>query len=315
MKSSSKMNMRVAVAGTCGLALSIAREINDETSHQLVILSRAHQSALISQGYQCQVVDYSDPASLQHALMGIDTVISTVTGTPQLRLIEAAVQCRVRRFAPAEFEGQPGLRGPNPVLDRGKSAALSLLEYYQGHIQYTVFVCGILYERFSVNGMRSHHIGANTGYSNEGDYIANPRSMTAVAPTYDAARNLACICLTSVYDVAQFVVRALDMPLWEPEMSMYGERMTVNDLVEVVRSCRNRPWNSIVHQDVPNLQHQMNQAQAAGHGIRYRQLSPLVATAEGRFDFAVPGYLNMLNPDIATTRFRDWFLHNWASIP
>jgi hypothetical protein len=34
------MNMRVAVAGTCGLALLIAREINDETSHQLVILSR-----------------------------------------------------------------------------------------------------------------------------------------------------------------------------------------------------------------------------------------------------------------------------------
>lgn len=32
--------MRIAVAGTCGLALLIAREINDETSHQLVILSR-----------------------------------------------------------------------------------------------------------------------------------------------------------------------------------------------------------------------------------------------------------------------------------
>jgi hypothetical protein len=39
MKQSST-NMRVAVAGTCGLALLIAREINDETSHQLVILSR-----------------------------------------------------------------------------------------------------------------------------------------------------------------------------------------------------------------------------------------------------------------------------------
>jgi hypothetical protein len=91
-----------------------------------------------------------------------------------------------------------------------------------------------------------------------------------------------------------------------------------------------RPWASIVHQDVPSkycptpfilkltledLQHQMSQAQAAGNGARYRQLSPLVATAEGRFDFAVPGYLNILNPDIATTTFRDWFLHNWASIP
>lgn len=153
-QTSTKMNMRVAVAGTCGLALLIAQEINDETSHQLVILSRTvsirsrrclflltqkpqHQSALISQGYQCQVVDYEDPRSLQHALMGIDTVISTVTGKPQLRLIEAAVQCRVRRFAPAEFEGQPGLRGQNVVLDRGKNEALALLQYYQGHIQYT----------------------------------------------------------------------------------------------------------------------------------------------------------------------------------
>jgi hypothetical protein len=156
---------------------------------------------LISQGYQCQVVDYNDPASLQYALGGVDTVISTVTGTPQLRLIEAAVQSRVRRFAPAEFEGQPGLRGQIDVLDRGKNAALALLRHYQGYIQSTVFVCGILYERFSVNGMRSQHMGSNTGYGNEGDFIANPRTMTALAPIWDAGHNLSCLCLTSAHDV------------------------------------------------------------------------------------------------------------------
>ncbi|KAF2024626.1 hypothetical protein EK21DRAFT_78274 [Setomelanomma holmii] len=284
------MNMRVAVAGTCGLALLIAREINDETSHQLVILSRT-------------VVDYNDPASLQYALGGVDTVISTVTGTPQLRLIEAAVQCRVRRFAPAEFEGQPGLRGQIDVLDRGKNAALALLQHYQGYIQYTVFVCGILYERFSVNGMRSQYMGSNTGYGSEGDYVANPRTMTALAPVWDAGHNLSFLCLTSAYDVAQFVVRALDMPVWAPEMSMYGERMTVIDLLEVIRSCRNRQWSNVDYQDAPS------------NSARYRQLAPLVATAEGRYDFAVPGYLNALNPDIEPTTFRDWFLHNWASIP
>jgi len=32
--------MRIAIAGTCGLALEIAREIQEETSHQLLILSR-----------------------------------------------------------------------------------------------------------------------------------------------------------------------------------------------------------------------------------------------------------------------------------
>lgn len=170
--------------------------------------------------------------------MGVDTVISTVTGTPQLRLIEAAVQCRVRRFAPAEFEGQPSLRGQNDILDRGRSSTLALLRYYKDYIQSTIFVCGILYERFSVNGLVSHRMSTNTGSSSEGDYIANPRYMTSIAPVYDAGHDFSCLCLTSMYDVAQFVVRALDMPTWPSEVSMCGERMTVNTLVETIRACR-----------------------------------------------------------------------------
>jgi hypothetical protein len=59
----------------------------------------------------------------------------------------------------------------------------------------------------------------------------------------------------------------------------------------------------------------MNMAQVEGESLRYRQLAPLVATAEGRFDFSVPGHMNQLNPDIQPTTFRDWFLQNWASIP
>jgi hypothetical protein len=95
-----------------------------------------------------------------------------------------------------------------------------------------------LYERFSVNGMAAHGIGANTGYGGEGDYIVDVRSMTAEAPVYDSANNLAFICLTSAYDVARFVVRALDMPQWPAEMSICGERMSVNDLVEAIKRYR-----------------------------------------------------------------------------
>lgn len=248
--------MRVAVAGTCGLALIIARQIHDSTSHQLIILSRSvswsifrrssneadfkgkPQPGLQSQGYQCQIIDYNDPSSIQHSLMGVDTVISTVTGNAQLRLIEAAVGCRVRRFVPAEFEGPPSLRTQNGLLDRGRAAALALLRHYQGHIQSTVFVCGIFYERFSVNGMVSLRIGVNTGYGNEGDYMADPRTMTAVAPVYDSNQHLSTLCLTSVYDVARFVVRALDMSTWPPEMTMCGEKMTVQNVIETMQSCR-----------------------------------------------------------------------------
>jgi hypothetical protein len=59
----------------------------------------------------------------------------------------------------------------------------------------------------------------------------------------------------------------------------------------------------------------MSQAESSGNRARYRRLAPLVATAEGRYDFAIPGYLNILNPDVETTTFEDWFRHNWASIP
>src|SRR2546421_422496 len=89
--------MRIAIAGTGGLALFMAHFVNEETTHQLVILSRTvslfmstdwfcrqssdlmrkPQPGLVSQGYSVQVVDYDDNNSLRHALMGVDTVIST----------------------------------------------------------------------------------------------------------------------------------------------------------------------------------------------------------------------------------------------
>lgn len=170
--------------------------------------------------------------------MGVDTVISTVSGNAQLRLIEAAVACRVRRFAPAEFEGLPSLREQNDPLDRGKALALAHLQHYRAYITSTVFVCGILYERFSVNGMVSHRIGTGTGVGNEGDYIFDARNMTAEAPVYDAANNLSTLCLTSAWDVGKFVVKALDMDDWPSRMTMCGERMTVNQLINTVQSCR-----------------------------------------------------------------------------
>lgn len=169
--------------------------------------------------------------------MGVDTVISTVTGRPQLRLIEAAVQCRVRRFAPAEFEGRPGLQTPNSILDREKSAARTKLQGYSAYIHSTAFVCGIFYERFAVGGIRAHQMGAKIA-SGEGDYVADLRNMTAVAPIYDAANNYSSLCLTSIYDVAKFVVMSLDMTSWPSEMSICGERLTVHGLITLIGTCR-----------------------------------------------------------------------------
>lgn len=307
--------MRIAIAGTCGLALIISREIHEQTSHQLLILSRSPQPGLISQGYQCLTVDYNDPASIRHSLMGVDTVISTVTGTPQLRLIEAAVAQRVRRFAPAEFEGPPSLRTVSDPLDRGKADALRALQHYRSYIQSTVFTCGILYERFAPNGLATHQIGVNSGFANEGDYILDARNMTAQAPVYDSANNLSGLCMTSAYDVGRFVVRALDMAQWPSELTMCGERTSVSALIETVKQCRGRQFAHIQWHNPDTLRYELTLAQLSSDVAKQTRLFALIATAEGHYDFAQPAYLNSQFPDIHPERFRDWFVRNWAGVP
>lgn len=197
------------------------------------------QPQLVSSGFQVVVVDYSDERTLTFALRGVDTVISTVPGPNQSELIKAAISARARRFAPAEFEGLPDLRRPDCPLDRGRCAARQLLAHYSRYIESTRFVCGILYERFQPGGLRQTHMGRASGFSGEGDYIADCRNMTAQVPVYDSNNNSnVTICLTAARDVGRFVSRAIDLEEWPAEMTMCGQRILVKDFVALLQRLR-----------------------------------------------------------------------------
>jgi hypothetical protein len=183
-------------------------------------------------------VDYESQNSLQHAVMGVHTIISTVTGAAQVELINAAVAQGVRRFAPAEFEGSPGSRDPTDPLDRGKKTVRDWLDHYRNQIQSTIFTCGVLYERFAPGGLHGMRIGLNIDYGYEGDFIINVRNLKANAPIYDASGNAVKLCLTAAQDVAMMVVRALDMKSWPKEQSVVGEKMTMQDLLQTVARVR-----------------------------------------------------------------------------
>lgn len=175
--------------------------------------------------------------------MGVDTVISTVTGIPGLELLKASVQQGVRRFAPAEFEGLPSRRPNDDPLDRSNSKKnIRLwLDHYkaQNGIESTIFSCGVLYERFGPGGLRAHRLGLNSHLDSEGDFIVNVRSMTANAPVYDNHNQPnVTVCLTAAEDVARFVVKALELTRWPEEMTMVGERLTVLDLLRCVERAR-----------------------------------------------------------------------------
>ena len=161
-----------------------------------------------------------------------------MSGNEQLALIDAAARVGVRRFAPAEFEGSPANRPVSNALNGGRQAALARLHQYQSFgMTYTVFSCGILYERFAPGGLGDSDIGRRSGICQEGDFLMNVRTLKAQVP-HDPYGQPAMICMTSSQDVGRFVVRAIDLPQWPREFRMRGERMAASDIVgnaEVMR--------------------------------------------------------------------------------
>lgn len=189
-------------------------------------------------------VDYEDRRSLEFALRGIDVVISTVPGTIQCRMVDAAVRSGVKRFAPAEFEGRPSRRTNNPIdrsLDRGKAAVLSHLHDRRHQIESTVFVCGILYERFAPGGLRSFNMGMTSPFPREGDYMVNIGEMRAVVPYANSSGQQVAICMTSASDFGRFVVKSLEIRhQWPSELIMRGDRMTTYELLGAVARVRGK---------------------------------------------------------------------------
>ncbi|KAI9709300.1 MAG: hypothetical protein M1820_003420 [Bogoriella megaspora] len=304
--------MRIAIAGTGGLAFWIAHYIQQETPHQVLLLSRTASAASNGRNFPTQVVNYGDSDSLRFALAGADIVVSTVLGQAQIQLIEAAVRARVRRFVPAEFEGSPRLRPAGDPLDRGRLAARQLLYQYRNRIQSTSFICGIFYERFQPGGLAGSRIGSTSGFNSEGDYILDLRNMTAQVPLYNSSGQYATICMTAVQDVARFVVRALEIPEWPPELSMCGDRMTVFDLVSMAQNLKGESFEPIQwHVNAQSLQSTLNLAVATQDIYRQRRTQALIATAEERYNFATPATLNRTFSDIQPTRFRDWLVRVW----
>jgi hypothetical protein len=256
-------NMRIAVAGSNALALMIATYIVRTTSHRIVVFSRnaspasstpvcqnesaniylQQQPHLANEPYQLMVVDYNSQASLQHAVMGVDTIISTITGDAQLNLLRAAITRRVRRFAPAEFEGPLENRAPPEHLDRGRSQVRDMLEEYRGHVESTIFNCGVLYERFAPGGLHNYRMALNTYRGAEGDFIINPRNLSGETSFLDSNGEPITVCLTAAQDVARLVVRSLDLPTWPTQLYMTGEKLTISELIMTILRARGESYS------------------------------------------------------------------------
>lgn len=107
-------------------------------------------------------------------------------------------------------------------------------------MKFTIFTCGVFYERFAPGGMKSYQIGTRSPIGGEGEYLMDFRRAVATLLSDNAAGQPVYVCMTSANDVARFVVAALDLRSWPREFRLRGERMTAASIVAIAEQVRGR---------------------------------------------------------------------------
>ncbi|KAF5875097.1 putative isoflavone reductase family protein [Botrytis fragariae] len=306
--------MRIAIAGSGGLAQIVAHEIS-KTVHPFIILSRQVQPDLETHGYQVAVVNYDDQDDLRFNLRGIDIVISTVSGNPQINLIDAAAHSRVQRFIPAEYKDKLGGRPTNDPSDRGRAASIERLRHWAHHprhrMQYTVFGCGVFYERFAPGGLASMGISTSTALGYQGSYLMNMETNTAEIVEYNTMGQALSVSMTSVNDVARFLAAALylDQRIWPIEFRMQGDRKTVTEIVQYAEAIKGQPFATTIIA-APELAANIQEAAYYQDSARVGRLQELSATEERRYDFSQVNLNSLVN--IQPVSFWDWLRTHWV---
>ncbi|KAI0459544.1 isoflavone reductase [Xylaria acuta] len=271
--------------------------------------------------YGCRVVvvDYHDSHSLEFCLHGVELVISTISGAEQLNLIDAARRARVRCFVPSEFEGSLGHR-PSPnddPLDNGSSTALSQLRHWVSSkhyaMKYTVFSCGVFYERFAPGGLKAYNMGSTCRLPDQGDYMIDVGLGTAELPDTNAQGRSIRITMTSAFDVARFVAAAIELGIdnWPVEFKMRGAQYTPQEIMQLCSEVRqiefdviNRPYSEIIAW--------LDYFSQNNEEEKWFSTQHLLQTANGRYTFGEANLNDLV--DIQPMGFRQWLYNTWGPV-
>ncbi|KAK4219122.1 hypothetical protein QBC37DRAFT_151309 [Rhypophila decipiens] len=314
--------MRIAIAGGGGLAYILAQHIS-QSANAVLVLTRSPHPEFEENFPGCQVaqVDFGNVEELRYTLQGVDLLISTISNTEQLNLIDAARRARVRLFVPSEFEGDISHRPATDPLDRGSHAALDLLDRWsqsRSHpMRYTVFSCGLFMERFGPGGIQTYNIGAGSGLAGPNDYLVNIEEATAEIVESNGQGRPAHVALTSVYDLAMFIAAAIELgpANWPREFRMRGDHMTLRELVATCSTVRGVPF-SLVTQSYQDAQSLAEESQQTGDWSRWHYYQRLLQTANGRYQVRQGNLIEAINQNEAAVpqpmRFRAWLEQVWG---
>lgn len=225
--------VKVAVAGATGqVGRSLVESILSSRKHELIVLSRsASNPALKALGVTIVPISYTDPTSLDRALAGVHTVISTISSPDRdtfvschVALLDAAKRMGVQRFAPSEFNIS---RVPNdPATLYAPKAVVAEIVRKSG-LEYTFYETG-LFMNFLACGTPGQ------GLADKLNFVVNVGEGTAKIP----GDGEAMVAYTRLEDIGAFVAASLDLPKWPEVSRMAGDVKTYNEIVALAEAAR-----------------------------------------------------------------------------
>ncbi|CAG7954008.1 unnamed protein product [Penicillium salamii] len=216
----------IAVAGSGGVGQTIVEKLL-ESQFDIVVLSRSAKQDDTSSRVRNVQIKYDDIASMTqelerhniHTLISAIGLVSEETSQSQLNLIEAADRsASTKRFIPSEYSfiQTSDLLSIDPSIQWWLDAAERLKT---SSLQYTRVIPGFFMDYWGMPKVKTHLQPFTFGID-----IA---SGTAAIP--GDGNNV--ICMTYTYDLATYLVKALDLDEW-PEFSIFvGDEVTYNQIL------------------------------------------------------------------------------------
>ncbi|KAI9930259.1 hypothetical protein MW887_012072 [Aspergillus wentii] len=248
--------VNVAVAGGTGGVGRTIVDVLQTSKHEAFVLSRKPSNGVIP-------VDYSNLDELSSTLEqhNIHTVISAfaVTGDSlahaQMNLIKAAIQSsQTKRFIPSAF----AIPYPREALQHLPQLedyfnAIELLK--ASNLEWTVFLNGIFLDYFIPPSMPS--------YLKPNVFVIDMAHKVAAIPGDGSVP----VTFTYTFDLARFVVAALDLEHWPEESRVIGDEMSWNEFVALAETTLECKFD--IHYDPIDKLRQFEITELPGHQALY----------------------------------------------
>lgn len=172
-------------------------------------------------------------------------VISTIKGPEQLALIKCAALANVQLFIPSAFSG-PTQSTPSSLDTSEWQTVLDTLKFCRSKtgMNFTIFTCGIFYERFAPGGLNAVQISTSNNrhaaVGEECNFLVDMRAAKATLPV--PGSHEASICMTSARDVAKYIVASLrafeNLAAWPAEFKFCIEKLKMSELLAICSRVR-----------------------------------------------------------------------------